>query len=114
MTTRMPRAAPSWFAAGPADAAARLSPERVDPGAVRQPGAPVIHDLGCGTGSMGRWLAPRLPGPQHWVLYDRDADVLELAATELTVEAADGAPVTVETARAMAGPPRSTSTAPRW
>ena len=27
----------------------------------------VIHDLGCGTGSMGRWLAPLLPGPQHWV-----------------------------------------------
>ena len=39
-------------------------------------GRPVIHDLGCGTGSMGRWLAPRLPGPQHWVLYDRDADLL--------------------------------------
>jgi hypothetical protein len=26
----------------------------------------VIHDLGCGTGAMGRWLAPVLPGPQHW------------------------------------------------
>ena len=39
-------------------------------------GRRVIHDLGCGTGSMGRWLAPRLPGPQHWVLHDRDADLL--------------------------------------
>ena len=28
---------------------------------------------------MGRWLAPRLPGPQHWVVHDRDADLLELA-----------------------------------
>jgi hypothetical protein len=28
---------------------------------------------------MGRWLAPRLPGPQHWVLHDRDAGLLELA-----------------------------------
>ena len=40
----------------------------------------MIHDLGCGTGSMGRWLAPRLPGPQHWVLHDRDADLLDAAA----------------------------------
>ena len=40
-------------------------------------GRRVIHDLGCGTGAMGRWLAPLLPGPQHWVLHDRDADLLE-------------------------------------
>ncbi len=39
----------------------------------------VIHDLGGGSGSMGRWLAPRLPGPQHWVVHDRDPDLLELA-----------------------------------
>jgi SAM-dependent methyltransferase len=53
----------------------------------------VIHDLGCGTGAMGRWLAPRLPGPQHWVVYDRDADLLAVAAENLPGEAA----VTVET-----------------
>ena len=28
---------------------------------------------------MGRWLAPRLPGPQHWVVHDRDATLLRLA-----------------------------------
>ena len=28
---------------------------------------------------MGRWLAPLLPGPQHWVLHDRDAELLALA-----------------------------------
>ena len=39
----------------------------------------MIHDLGGGSGAMGRWLAPRLPGPQHWVVHDRDADLLELA-----------------------------------
>jgi hypothetical protein len=39
----------------------------------------VIHDLGGGSGSMGRWLAPRLPGPQRWVVHDRDPDLLELA-----------------------------------
>ena len=27
---------------------------------------------------MGRWLAPRLPGPQHWVIHDRDPALLEL------------------------------------
>jgi len=36
----------------------------------------VVHDLGCGTGAMARWLAPRLPGPQHWVMHDRDPALL--------------------------------------
>ena len=40
----------------------------------------MIHDLGSGTGSMGRWLGPRLPGPQHWVMYDRDVTLLAHAA----------------------------------
>ena len=31
---------------------------------------------------MGRWLAPRLPGPQHWVIHDRDAGLLELAVAD--------------------------------
>ena len=35
-----------------------------------------IHDLGCGTGSMLRWLAPQLDSAQHWVMYDRDDDLL--------------------------------------
>lgn len=39
-----------------------------------------VHDLGCGTGSMARWLSPRLPGPQHWTFHDRDPDLLEIAA----------------------------------
>ena len=46
---------------------------------------------------MGRWLAPLLPGPQRWVLHDRDPDLLEAAAVDLPVAAADGAPVAVET-----------------
>nr|WP_091598041.1 class I SAM-dependent methyltransferase [Micromonospora krabiensis] len=56
----------------------------------------VLHDLGSGTGSMLRWLAPRLPGPQHWVLHDRDQELLDLA-TAGSVSAADGAPVGVAT-----------------
>jgi hypothetical protein len=82
----------------PADAAARA------PGLVEQlrrhlptAGRQVIHDLGCGTGAMGRWLAPRLPGPQQWVVHDRDTDLLAVAAENLPGEAADGAVVTVET-----------------
>jgi hypothetical protein len=82
----------------PADAAAR-TPELVEP--IRRHLATtrpvVIHDLGAGTGSMGRWLAPRLPGPQHWVMYDRDADLLERALAGMVGTAADGAPVTAGT-----------------
>ncbi|GIF07808.1 class I SAM-dependent methyltransferase [Actinoplanes siamensis] len=43
----------------------------------------VIRDLGCGTGSLGRWLAPRLPVPQLWILTDRDHDLLEIAADRM-------------------------------
>lgn len=56
----------------------------------------VLHDLGCGTGSMARWLAGRLPGPQHWILHDHDLDLLEIAAADMVEKAADGAQVTVE------------------
>jgi SAM-dependent methyltransferase len=59
-------------------------------------GCRVIHDLGCGTGAMGRWLAPLLPGQQHWVAHDRDADLLEIAVADVPGAAADGAAVTVE------------------
>ncbi len=56
----------------------------------------VVHDLGCGTGSMGRWLAPQLPWPQHWVLHDRDADLLAEAATRPGM-GPGGIPVSVHT-----------------
>jgi hypothetical protein len=97
-TPGSPVCAPDWLALRePADAAAR-STELVtiarDVLTESHRGAPLtIRDLGCGSGSMGRWLAPRLPGPQTWVLHDRDADLLEIAATALPTVAADGAPV---------------------
>ncbi|MBB2943716.1 hypothetical protein FB565_003445 [Actinoplanes lutulentus] len=68
---------PDWLALRePADAEAR------DAGLLRElpAGIRVIRDLGCGTGSMGRWLAPRLPMPQHWIMTDRDPALLTLAA----------------------------------
>jgi hypothetical protein len=93
MSATAVRVAPEWLALRePADAAAR-SGELAERLARHLPaiGPYVIHDLGGGSGSMGRWLAPRLPGPQHWVVHDRDADLLELAL------ATPAASVTVET-----------------
>ena len=74
---------PEWLELRePADAAAR-SEELAE--RLREhlgPGRLVIHDLGGGSGAMGRWLAPRLPGPQRWVVHDRDEGLLELAPFE--------------------------------
>jgi hypothetical protein len=69
---------PEWLLLRePADAAAR-STELAERLARHVTGPLVIHDLGGGSGSMGRWLAPLLPGPQHWVIHDRDPALLEL------------------------------------
>ncbi len=72
------RASAAWLALRePADAGAR-STALVDELVSLLPRRRlVIHDLGCGTGAMVRWLAPRLPVPQRWVLHDRDAELLE-------------------------------------
>ncbi|WP_020135583.1 class I SAM-dependent methyltransferase [Streptomyces sp. 351MFTsu5.1] len=103
-----PRYAPEWLELreGP-DAAAR-SGDLIDPLRIRLANLPgkaglVIHDLGCGTGSMGRWLAPRLDGPQHWILHDRDPYLLHFAAVASPRSAADGSRVTVETRRGDVG-----------
>jgi hypothetical protein len=95
MTATAVRVSPEWLRLRePADAAAR-SGELVE--RLRQSlpsaGRLLIHDLGGGSGAMTRWLAPRLPGPQHWVVHDRDAALLELAV------ATSPAAVTVEPRR---------------
>jgi hypothetical protein len=92
------RVSREWLALRePADAAARAV-DLVEQLRQRlpEPGRWLIHDLGCGTGAMGRWLAPLLPGPQHWVLHDLDRDLLEVAAVEPPGRASDGAAVSVE------------------
>ena len=55
-----------------------------------------VHDLGSGTGSMVRWLAPLLPGPQTWVLHDWNPALLEHAARARIVDA-DRGPITMRT-----------------
>jgi len=57
----------------------------------------VIRYLGCGTGSMLRWLAPQLGGPQRWTLQDRDPSLLDIAAGSPPVRDTNGAPVVVHT-----------------
>ena len=89
------RAASSWLALREEADSRSRSTDLVRGVVTRLPatGVVLVHDLGCGTGSMGRWLAPRLPRPQHWVLHDRDADLLrEAAGRPGTV--ADGSPAT--------------------
>jgi hypothetical protein len=97
MSDQVVRVSDDWLALRePVDAAAR-SRELVEHLGPPATGSWVIHDLGGGTGSMGRWLAPLLPGPQRWVVHDRDTELLALAADDVPGPAADGAAVTVET-----------------
>ncbi len=101
MTARVIRVSREWLDLRErADAAARARDlvehlVRVSPATDRW----MIHDLGSGTGAMGRWLAPLLPGAQHWILHDRDVDLLEAALANPAGPAADGATVTAEAKR---------------
>ncbi|MES1930531.1 glycosyl transferase, group 1 [Salinisphaera dokdonensis CL-ES53] len=49
-----------------------------------------IVDLGSGSGSNLRYLAPRFPGPQHWRLLDHDPALLA-AATRASASTRDAA-----------------------
>ncbi|WP_410564464.1 SAM-dependent methyltransferase [Amycolatopsis sp. cmx-4-61] len=85
--------APDWlYLREPADAATRAT-ELLDPLRRHLPGDFVVRDLGCGTGSLGRWLAGRLPGTQHWILHDHDTHLLDHAKESLPGTALDGSPV---------------------
>jgi len=89
--------APDWlYLREPADAAARAT-ELLDPlrSFLPEDEDVVIRDLGCGTGSLGRWLAARLTGSQRWILHDHDTELLTRARESLPATALDGSPVTV-------------------
>jgi hypothetical protein len=100
MSTDTGRVTPDWLALREdADAAARapelLGPLRAYLGTVPRGSRLVIRDLGCGTGSMGRWLSTRLAGEQRWIMHDRDSGLLDIAVASMTRPAADGSPVMV-------------------
>ena len=75
--------------------------ESVDPPGATGDGTAVtrvftrVLDLGSGTGSNLRYLAPRLPGRQQWLLLDHDAalhaecQLDHLGRADRTVEGAD-------------------------
>lgn len=57
-------------------------------------GGSTVADLGSGTGSNLRYLAPALPGPQRWTLVDHDAGLLAKApkpSPDVDVRAVEGA-----------------------
>ncbi|GAA2884995.1 trans-aconitate methyltransferase [Pseudonocardia halophobica] len=88
-TPGSPVCAPDWLALRePADAEARAL-DLVEPLCALEPPL-VVRDLGCGSGSMGRWLAPRLPRPQRWYLHDRDPRLLAIAAESVPGEPVQG------------------------
>ncbi|NMO94122.1 class I SAM-dependent methyltransferase [Actinomycetospora sp. TBRC 11914] len=85
-----PVCSPDWLALRePADHAARSADlaAALDAHLAGHRGEVVVRDLGCGTGSMARWLAPRLSLPQRWSTHDRDADLAQRAAATAPVPA---------------------------
>ena len=53
------------------------------------PDGPRLFDLGAGTGSMFRWLAPRIGGSQFWTLVDADRGLLVEAMNRIAEWAVD-------------------------
>jgi hypothetical protein len=100
--TSISTATPGWLALrAPADDAARSAELARELGRIlvarrESAAAPVVlHDLGAGTGSMTRWLAPQLPARQRWVLRDGDADIVEHLDLEAVVDG-DGSRIDAE------------------
>jgi hypothetical protein len=79
----------------PEDAAARSRDLALTAAAMLPEGPIVVHDLGSGTGSMMRWLAPLLPGPQTWILHDWNADLTERAIDGVRPPDRDNAAISV-------------------
>ncbi|WP_458097012.1 class I SAM-dependent methyltransferase [Roseomonas sp. WA12] len=53
------------------------------------PARPRLLDLGAGTGSLFRWLAPVLNRPQAWTLVDADVTLIEFAFDTIAMRAMD-------------------------
>lgn len=71
---------PDWLALRePADHAAR-APSLLAAAVAAAGTMPLVVDLGCGTGSNLRAVAPGLPTPQRWRLVDHDPALLTIAS----------------------------------
>jgi hypothetical protein len=79
----------------PEDAATRSRDLALAAADLLPQGPIVVHDLGSGTGSMMRWLAPLLPGPQEWILHDWNAELIERAVNGKPPVDRDGAAISV-------------------
>lgn len=79
----------------PEDAAARSLDLALAAAELLADGPIVVHDLGSGTGSMMRWLAPVLPGPQTWFLHDWSAQLTEQAINHVRPVDRDNARISV-------------------
>jgi hypothetical protein len=91
---------PEWLSLRePADheARSRALVERLRP--LLPSGELVVHDLGSGTGSMTRWLAPQLPRAQHWVLHDLDDSLLAVARATVGGHGCEPAEIRTSTRR---------------
>ncbi|MFU2487641.1 methyltransferase domain-containing protein [Thauera sp. WH-1] len=90
-------------AADSAARAAHLNLRAADWLRARRPAADDEHpfmlaDLGSGSGANPRYLAPRLPGPQHWTLIDHDPALLDRARSSCAeLHDYDGGHVRIET-----------------
>lgn len=95
---------PDWLALRePADAQARAEELLTTLRTSLTGGDLVVRDLGSGTGSMARWLSPRLAGNQKWVLTDRDPALLQVAAASVPGAIPDLRDITTLTADDLAG-----------
>ena len=101
MSAAAVRVSPEWLVLRePADAAARSAELAERLGAhLPAAGRLVIHDLGGGSGAMGRWLAPRLPGPAALGGPRPRRGACWSLRSPTPRAAADGAAVTVEARR---------------
>ena len=77
----MPLVSPAWLGVREAADAAARSADLVDPAAPppRTRAGWRSTTSAAAPARWRRWLAPLLPGPQHWVMYDRDPDLLAAA-----------------------------------
>lgn len=89
---------PAWLARREAEDARARSRTLVRRARALLPTGPLrVHDLGSGTGSMMRWLAPQLPGPQTWTLHDWNADLPARAVDADPARDPTVAPVAIRT-----------------